>query len=104
MPLWRAISSMDAARKPCSPKTSSAASSIFSSRSARGMRVLLTDSQLTTQGRNARTMPFGREAHRLGELLQRDRLLPAEVGGLAQDRLRHRGHVVGQARDPLAPL
>src|SRR5215217_8137959 len=44
------------------------------------------------------------EATGLGELLHRDRLLPGQVGGVAQQRLHHRRHVLRQRLDPLAPL
>ena len=77
-----------------------AASSIHSSRWARGMRRReRTEDRKrnlsVAQCRHAIPVPLGGEAHRLGELLQRDRLLPAQVGGLAQDGLRHRRDVVG---------
>ena len=43
------------------------------------------------------------EGRGLGELLHRDRLLPGRVGRRAQQRLRHRRHVVGQRGDAVAP-
>src|SRR5215471_11669308 len=46
----------------------------------------------------------GREAHRLGELLHGDRLLPAHVDHAAQQRLCHVEGVGGQSHSALAPL
>src|ERR687897_864630 len=48
--------------------------------------------------------PLRREARRLGELLQRQRLFPAGVGRRTQQRFADRDRVRGEEREPLAPL
>ena len=45
----------------------------------------------------------GREAHRLGELLHGDRLIPPHVGHAAQQRLRHVERVRRQSHRAPAP-
>src|SRR5512133_2059999 len=69
------------------------------SASAASMTAVLRPQELG----DGRAMLGRREAPRLGELLHRDRLLPRQLCGGAQERHHHAGDVVGERVDELAP-